>query len=96
MALFDYNKEKFQKMSVRLDSGQEIIGEFTDIRIDPTTLPKDKKRFAIRHCDEDWGEPASLKAGSVLVNHFGDLIVDSKVEIPEDECEIMDWDFLDN
>ena len=96
MALFDYNKEKFQKISVRLDSGQEIIGEFTDIRIDPTTLPNDKKRFAIRHCDEDWGEPASLKAGSVLVNHFGDLIVDSKVEIPEDECEIMDWDFLDN
>ena len=89
--LRDYNQESKTLMTVTLDNGQVIEGEFIDIRIDPSTTPSDKKIFSIRHADEDWGEPASIIDGGCLVNFFGVLICDKNVALPEKEIYIMDY-----
>lgn len=94
--LRDYNKESKTKMTVTLDNGQVVEGEFIDIRIDLNTIPSDKKRFSIRHSDDDGGEPASLIDGGCLVNFFGVLICDKNVELPEPETCVVDYDYLDN
>ena len=91
--LKDYNKEYKTKMVVTLDNGQVIEGEFIDIRIDPNTIPSDKKIFSIRHADEDWGEPASLIDGGCLVNFFGVLICDKNIALPEKETCINDYNY---
>lgn len=94
--LRDYNQESKTKMTVTLDNGQVIAGEFIDIRIDRNTIPSDKKIFSIRHADEDWGEPASLIDGGCMVNFFGILICDKKVTLPEPETCIATYDYIEN
>jgi hypothetical protein len=64
---------------------------FTDIRIDPSTLPAGLHAYELRHSDDDWGQPTSLEE-HVGVNYFGTVI--SQSEIPFDGFkQINEGDF---
>ncbi len=52
---------------------------FSEIRIDPNTLPSGLHVYELRHADDDWGQPISLEQ-HVGVNFFGNVI--SQIEIP--------------
>lgn len=70
---FDYNKEHKTSMSLVLENGISVEGEFIDLRITVDTLPTGKQWYQIRHCDDDGSEPASLKRGGrgcKLFRHF--------------------------
>ena len=71
--LYDYRQESKTPMLLTLANGKTIEGEFIDLRIDTNTLPKGKLWYHIRHTDDDWTEPASLKNGCVVVNFCGHL-----------------------
>ena len=91
---FDYNKENKTPMSMALENGITVVGEFIDLRITAETLPKGKQWSQIRHCDDDGSEPASLKRGCVVVNFFGTFICDPIAGMNDgDELEIEEWDF---
>lgn len=66
--LYDYRQESKTPMLLTLANGKTIEGKFIDLRIDTNTLPKGKLWYHIRHTDDDWTEPASLKNGCVVVN----------------------------
>ena len=74
--LYDYRQESKTPMLLTLANGKTIEGEFIDLRIDTNTLPKGKLWYHIRHTDDDWTEPASLKNGCVVVNFCGTFICD--------------------
>lgn len=73
--LYDYRKECKTPMSLVLENGFSIEGEFIDLRIATDTLPEGKVWYHIRHSDDDWSEPASLKNGCVVVNFVVHLFV---------------------
>ena len=74
--LYDYRQESKTPMLLTLANGNTIEGEFIDLRIETDTLPKGKLWYHIRHTDDDWTEPASLKNGCVVVNFCGTFICD--------------------
>lgn len=65
---FDYNKTQKQRMVITLENGVTVEGMYLDLRITPETIPAGKIWYQIRHCDNDWIEPATLKKGCVMVN----------------------------
>jgi hypothetical protein len=68
--LYDYRQESKTPMLLTLANGKTIEGEFIDLRIDTNTLPKGKLWYHIRHTDDDWTEPASLKWSISAVRSF--------------------------
>lgn len=93
---FDYNKEEKQAVSLVLENGTKVEGEFIDLRISTETLPAGKQWYQVRHCDDDWGEPASLKRGCVTVNFYGTVICDPIEDMDEGaELDIQSWDIED-
>ena len=64
----DYRTEKFQKVSV---CGVEC--EFSDMRIDRSTVPQGKYQYEVADDDESQGNPARIRYG-IMVNFFGTLI----------------------
>ena len=82
--LYDYRKESKSPMLLTLANGKTIEGEFIDLRIATETLPKGKLWYHIRHTDDDWSEPASLKTGC-------DPIIDFPCG---EELEIKEWSYL--
>lgn len=96
--LFDYNKESKTPMSLVLENGISVKGEFIDLRISIESLPKGKEWYQIRHCDDDGCEPASLKRGCVIVNFFGTFISNpiKEMEIQgNSELEILEYHWED-
>ncbi len=83
-------------MRLVLADGKTLIGECIDLRIEVETLPQGKEWYHIRHTDDDWIEPASLKNGCVAINFFGTFICDP---IPDfnlhEELDIEQWEWLD-
>ena len=66
---------------------------FSDVRIEKESVPDGWFRYDIRH--DDSGEPVTLEA-NVRVNHFGSLLVDHEITIPnagylEITDDMMDW-----
>lgn len=57
--------------------------EFYDIRIDRSSVPKEKYFYEVRHDDEDWGYPCQVALG-ILVNFYGTLIADQPLPLDED------------
>ena len=80
--LYDYRQESKTPMLLTLANGNTIEGEFIDLRIETDTLPKGKLWYHIRHTDDDWTEPASLKNGCVVVNFCGTFICDPINDFP--------------
>lgn len=94
--IFDYNKDDSDNtpMTLVLENGTAVEGEFIGLRIAVETLPKRKQWYQIRHCDDDGLEPASLKRGCVVVNFFGTFICDPIARMNDgDELEIREWGF---
>ena len=93
--LYDYRKERKSPMLLTLANGKTIEGEFIDLRIATETLPKGKLWYHIRHTDDDWSEPASLKNGCVVVNFCGTFICAPIIDFPcGEELEIKEWSYL--
>ena len=91
---FSYNKELCSPMTLILENGLSVQGEFVDLRINPATLREGKQWYQIRYCDDDDTEPASLKRGCVVVNFLGTLICDPIDEMLDgEEIEISEWDW---
>lgn len=66
----DYRREKFQKVSVC-----GIPCDFSDMRIDRSTVPEERYQYEVAGDDDSGGDSARVRRG-VLVNFFGTLISD--------------------
>ena len=85
----DYRTEKFQKVSV---CGVEC--EFSDMRIDRSTVPEGRYQYEVAGDDDSGGDPVRVQRG-VLVNFFGTLISDMPLPVGEDGVLwLMDGDFV--
>ena len=74
----DYRTEKFQKVSV---CGVEC--DFSDMRIDRSTVPQGKYQYEVADDDESQGNPTRVKSG-VMVNFWGTLISDLPLSVGND------------
>ena len=93
---YDYDKEEKTPMEITLENGVTATGVFLDERITPASIPDGKAWYQIRHTDDNWGEPCSLKRGRVTVNFMGTFIADpiEGLENVGDEQEVSDYDFM--
>lgn len=66
----DYNKETFTRVRI---CGIEC--DFSDMRIDRSTVPKTRYQYEVADDDESQGDPARVRLG-IMVNFFGTLISD--------------------
>ncbi|MDE5695884.1 MAG: hypothetical protein K2I96_00495 [Lachnospiraceae bacterium] len=78
MGRYDYRTEHFQKVSVC-----GIKCEFSDIRIDRSTVPEGKYQYEVAGDDDSGGDPARIKRG-IMVNFFGTLISDQPLPVEND------------
>ncbi len=92
---FDYNKESKSRLTIILENGIEVQGEFIDVRIAADTIPEGKHWYQIRHSDSGDGDIASIRRGCIMVNFFGTFICDpiGCLETLGDELEICDYYF---
>lgn len=80
--LYDYNEERkyAENAILTAEDGTEYKGEFIDLRIDPTTIPKGKYMYHCRHDDDgDWTTPVTIEK-HVLVNFCGTFIMDTEID----------------
>ena len=81
---FDYNelKEKnlLEPFVLYKPDGTEIEAEFSNIRIDKSTV-KDRYVYSLRHGDDDY---ISSLEDNVLVNHAGDIVTKEQIEFDND------------
>ena len=90
MIRLDYTKESMQKVLVR-----GILCEFNDMRIDRSTVPKEKYMYEVADDDSD-GEPARIRPG-ILVNFFGTIICNQKIEPDEGDTVWLqenEWEWM--
>ncbi len=74
----DYRKDTFSKVSV---CGVEC--EFSDMRIECSSVPEGKYQYEVAGDDDSGGEPVRVQPG-VLVNFFGTLICDGPLPVGKD------------
>ena len=67
---YDYRTEIFQKVSVC-----GIPCDFSDMRIDRSTVPEGRYQYEVAGDDDSGGDPARVQRG-VFVNFLGTLISD--------------------
>lgn len=85
----DYRKEKFQKVSVC-----GIPCDFSDMRIDRRTVPKERYQYEVADDDESQGDPVRVGYG-IMVNFFGTLISDVPLPLVDDKVLwLQDGDFV--
>lgn len=88
MMRLDYRTEKFQKVSVC-----GIPCDFSDMRIDRSTVPEERYQYEVAGDDDSGGDPARVQRG-VLVNFFGTLISDVPLPLVDDNVLwLRDGDF---
>lgn len=75
----DYNRETFTRVRV---CGIEC--DFSDMRIDRSTVPKTRYQYEVADDDESQGNPTRVRPG-IMVNFFGTLISDVPLPLGEDE-----------
>lgn len=85
----DYNKETFTRVRV---CGIEC--DFSDMRIDRSTVPKGRYQYEVADDDESQGNPARIRRG-IMVNFFGTLISDVPLPLINDNVLwLNDGDFI--
>ena len=85
----DYNREKFIKVRVC-----GIKCDFSDMRIDRSTVPEKRYQYEVADDDESQGNPSRIRRG-IMVNFFGTLISDVPLPLEEDEVLwLKDGDFV--
>lgn len=67
---------------------------FSEMRIDNKTIPDGLYKYEVRHCDEDWGEPAEISEG-VWVNFYGTLISKKPIEDWDQETNGSHYKFIE-
>lgn len=88
MMRLDYRIEKFQKVSVC-----GIPCDFSNMRIDRSTVPEERYQYEVAGDDDSGGDPARVQRG-ILVNFFGTLISDVPLPIVDDKVLwLRDGDF---
>ncbi len=88
MMKLDYRTEKFQKVSVC-----GIPCDFSDMRIDRSTVPKGRYQYEVADDDESQGNPSRVRRG-IMVNFFGTLISDVPLPLVDDNVLwLRDGDF---
>lgn len=89
MMQLDYWQEKFTKVRI---CGIEC--EFSDMRIDRSSVPKGKYRYEVADDDESQGNPARIRH-SIMVNFFGTLVSDVPLPLGRDGVLwLYDGDFV--
>ena len=78
MMRLDYRSEKFQKVSVC-----GIPFDFSDMRIDRSTVPEGRYQYEVADDDESQGNPSRVRRG-IIVNFFGTLISDVPLPLVND------------
>ncbi len=76
--VIDYRTERFQKVSVC-----GIPCDFSDMRIDRSTVPKERYQYEAADDDESQGDPSRVRR-SVMVNFFGTLICETPLPFGND------------
>lgn len=90
---YDYNTENRVPVRLVLEGGSSLTGEFLDVRVTVDTLPAGQQWYQVRHFDDDWSRPASLKYGCVAVNFLGTVICKPiKGLSPGDEATILSFE----
>lgn len=93
--LYNYSEAEKEGLVLWLRNGEEVEGELIQERIDPATLPNNRKLYEIRE-DDMGNDPASLKRGKVSVNYYGTFVTRQETGLPEgDEIEILDWGYFE-
>jgi hypothetical protein len=67
---------------------------FSDVRIDPNTLPAGLHAYELRHSDDDISQPVSLE-NHVAVNFFGTIISSSPIELTQTRHSYANYDEKD-
>lgn len=65
---------------------------FTPVRIDRSTVPKGYYLYEVRHDDDCQGDPVQI-ALNIYVNHWGSLITQDKIELPDGFLDIAQDSF---
>lgn len=85
-------------MTLTLEDGREITGPVSEYRVRRDIETEGKYLYDIRHSDNDWCDPATLEK-NVVVNWFGTMILDSPIELLEEDknayLEITDYSYDD-
>ena len=86
--VIDYRTERFQKVSVC-----GIPCDFSDMRIDGSTVPEGRYQYEVADDDESQGEQSRVKRG-IMVNFFGTLICETPLPFGDDGVLwLQDGDF---
>ncbi len=89
MGRHDYKTEHFQKVSVC-----GIRCEFSDMRIEQSTVPDGRYQYEAAGDDGSGGDPARVRLG-IMVNFFGTLISDQPLSVENDGVVwLRDGDFV--
>ena len=74
----DYRTERFQKVIVC-----GILCDFSDMRIDRSTVPKGRYQYEVADDNESQGDPSRVRLG-IMVNFLGMLISDVPLPLIND------------
>ena len=89
MMQLDYGQETFTKVRV---CGIEC--DFSDMRIDRSTVTKGKYQYEVADDDESQGNPSRVRHG-IMVNFYGTLISDVQLPLGSDGVLwLYDGDFV--
>ncbi|MDE6621617.1 MAG: hypothetical protein K2K74_14265 [Lachnospiraceae bacterium] len=88
MGRYDYKTAHLQKVSVC-----GIRCEFSDIRIDRSTVPEGKDQYEVAGDDDRGGDPVRVRLG-IMVSFFGTLISDQPLPIGNNSVLCLDGDFI--
>lgn len=94
MARYDAMKEYYEPVEL---FGKPVI--FNDMRLDSKTIPKGLYLYELRHDDEGGFDPVQIAKG-ILVNHYGSIISNEPIKLPErgirDIDPETDWKYSDH
>lgn len=76
--VIDYRTERFQRVIVC-----GIPCDFSDMRIDKSTVPEGRYQYEVADDDESQGDPSRVRHG-IMVNFLGTLISDVSLPLVED------------
>ncbi len=74
----DYRQENFTKVRVC-----GIVCDFSDMRIDRSTVPEGRYQYEVAGDDESQGDPVRVREG-IMANFFGTLISDVPLPLGND------------
>lgn len=86
-----------ERIELFFENGTEITGEMFDGH-DVVGIPEGKYGYFVRHDDNEWSDPVSVKKErGFTCNFMGTIVTDSPVNFGDkDELIITDWGWLDD